>query len=131
MVILRIAVVTKDAPLAIGCAGDVGISPRRPEVIHKGKSIDECWSWIFLGIKWSFAMIANVAIAKQKQKNRAASMRKGSRAIAEKSSPPSTAPATLKKLFAQRDAAKPGSKQESQAVDRIMEAMFPNSHATR
>jgi hypothetical protein len=39
--------------------------------------------------------------------------------------------ASLKELFEQRDATKPGSKEEDQAVDRIMEAMFPNSHGTR
>jgi hypothetical protein len=37
----------------------------------------------------------------------------------------------MKESFRQRDAAKPGSKEEDQAVDRIMEAMFPNSHGIR
>jgi len=41
------------------------------------------------------------------------------------------APASLKELFKQRDATKPGSKEEEKAVDRIMEAMFPDSHASR
>ena len=34
-------------------------------------------------------------------------------------------PVAMKKLFEQRDTTKPGSKEEDQAVDRIMEAMFP------
>jgi hypothetical protein len=33
----------------------------------------------------------------------------------------------MKELFEQRDATKPGSQEEDQAVDRIMEAMFPGN----
>jgi hypothetical protein len=36
----------------------------------------------------------------------------------------------LKELFEQRDATKPGSKEEDQAVDRIMEAVFPEMNMT-
>ena len=39
--------------------------------------------------------------------------------------------ASLKELFKQRDATKPGSKEEDQAVDRIMEAMFPDRNGSR
>lgn len=34
---------------------------------------------------------------------------------------------TLKELFAQRDATQPGSKEEDQAVENIIGAMFPNA----
>jgi hypothetical protein len=36
---------------------------------------------------------------------------------------------TLKELFAQRDATQPGSKEEDQALERIIGAMFPDSNS--
>ena len=46
--------------------------------------------------------------------------------------PEAPAPMSMKELFEQRNTTKPGSKEEDQAVDRIMEAMFPGvSHASR
>jgi hypothetical protein len=43
---------------------------------------------------------------------------------------PTETPVSMKDLFEQRDATQPGSKEEDQTVDRIMEAMFPGSHAS-
>jgi hypothetical protein len=43
--------------------------------------------------------------------------------------PTETIPVSMKELFKHRDSTEPGSQEEDQAVDRIMEAMFPNSHA--
>jgi hypothetical protein len=82
-----------------------------------------------LGPMGDFVMTHSVATAKHKQKR--ASIQKENRIPSTKPSSRVNSPASLKKLFAQRDAAKPGSKEESQAVDRIMKTMFPNSHAAR
>jgi hypothetical protein len=36
---------------------------------------------------------------------------------------------SLKKLFENRDRARPGSKEEKQAAEKILEAMFPDTNA--
>jgi hypothetical protein len=80
---------------------------------------------LILTVKKASPKLNSVATAKQKPQP----TEKDSRVRAtRRASAPTPASPSLKELFQQRDAAKPGSKEEDQAVDRIMEAMFPNSH---
>ena len=78
-----------------------------------------------LTLKRGSLTLADMATAKQKRQERTESHTRPATATAVPT------PAPLKELFRQRDATKPGSKEEDQAVDRIMEAMFPNSNGTR
>jgi hypothetical protein len=79
-----------------------------------------------LTLKKASPKLNPVATAKQKRQQ---PTEKDSRVRAtRRAQAPSPTSPSLKELFRQRDAAKPGSKEEDQAVDGIMEAMFPNSH---
>ena len=56
-------------------------------------------------------------------------MSKPARAAKSTATPPKDAKKTLKALFQERDASRPGSREEEQAAEKILESLFPDTNA--
>lgn len=56
-------------------------------------------------------------------------MSKPARVAKSTAHPTTRSKKTLKDLFDERDAARPGSKEEEQAAEKILESLFPDTNA--